>query len=96
MSRNQRITMNDAEYVEQLLLMAKGNRALVDEAISASADGLDGASDLKSARDIAHRDRFGLLLLDQNNQSPAARDAGVTRTAALSSKRRLLCIGVPR
>ena len=47
MSRNQRITMNDAEYVEQLLLMAKGNRALVDEAISASADGLDGASDLK-------------------------------------------------
>jgi CMP-2-keto-3-deoxyoctulosonic acid synthetase len=47
MSRDQRITLNDVEYVEQLLIMARGNRALVDEAVSACAEGPDGASDLK-------------------------------------------------
>jgi len=42
------ITINDSEYMEQLMMMANGNLDLIKEAFSASAEGPKGGADLKA------------------------------------------------
>jgi hypothetical protein len=51
------VTMKNSELIDQLVLIADGNLDLVKEAISASAEGLEGAADLKKVVDyiVLHR-----------------------------------------
>lgn len=51
------VTMKNSELIDQLVLIADGNLDLVKEAISASAEGPDGAADLKKVVDyiVQHR-----------------------------------------
>jgi hypothetical protein len=51
------VTMKNSELIDKLVTIADGDLDLVQEAISACAQGTDGAADLKSVVDyiVQHR-----------------------------------------